>query len=1092
MVEYLRWTTNELARIRGELADREARLAAFREPVAVVSMACRYPGGVRSPEDLWEVVARGTDTVGGPPADRGWDPAALEHARAGGFLDDAAGFDSGFFGIGPTEALAMDPQHRQLLELSWELLERAGLLPDDLRGSRTGVFAGAIYQEYAPPPGTVAADVEGHLMTGNAASIVSGRLAHTFGFEGPALTVDTACSSSLVALHLAAESLRRSECDLALAGGVTVMSTPRVFTDFAAQGGLAADGRCKAFGKGADGTGFGEGAGLLLLERLSDARRHGHPVLALLPGSAINSDGASNGLTAPSGPAQRKVVEAALRAAGIPASAVDAVEAHGTGTALGDPIEAGALIAAYGEDPGRAAPLHIGSVKSNLGHTQAAAGVAGVIKTVQALRHGVLPATLHADEWSEFVDWPSGRVAVLSEARPWPAAEGRPRRAGVSSFGISGTNAHVIVEEYVPEATEARQPAPPREPAQAQGSAPAREPAPAVARTVTDGAPEPAVPAVAPAVADGTPATPAVAGRAPEADSAEAPAPVPAAPRTDVVWPLSGRSPEAVRAQAGRLRALLRDRPDTDLGAVARTLATRRTSFRHRAAVQGADAAGLGRELDALAAPSAPVTSAVAGPRIAFVFSGQGTQRPGMGAELADAFPVYAEAFDAVCAALDAARGPDGGPALRDVVLAAPGSPEAALLGRTEYAQPALFAVQAALARLAESFGLVPVALLGHSIGELTAAYVGGALSLDGAARLVVARARAMQAAPSGGAMLSIRASEDEVRESLARAGGAVAVAAVNGPRSTVVSGDADAVRRLAALWRAEGVRTKALKVGHAFHSPHMESALAAVDAAAAGLAVSRPRVPLVANRTGEVADLAELSAPGRWSAQVRGAVRFHDGVTALRGLGVDTFVEIGPDTTVTGLVADCLADRRDEAAVIPLVRRPAAEAASVVRAVAQAHCRGVRVDWGRLLGAGPAADPALVPVYPFQHRPYWLGRPAPGPVPDAPPAAPERPGAPLLVLGEVPEEERRDVVLARVLDAVAASLGYAPGEVDPAADLTEIGITSFGSLEIAARLNRETGAEVRPSVVLEHRTAHELAAHLLLSLDTRTPETVR
>ncbi|MFE5898569.1 type I polyketide synthase [Streptomyces sp. NPDC056488] len=1092
MVEYLRWTTNELARVRGELADREARLAAFREPVAVVSMACRYPGGVRSPEDLWEVVARGADTVGGPPADRGWDPAALEHARAGGFLDDAAGFDSGFFGIGPTEALAMDPQHRQLLELSWELLERAGLLPGDLRGSRTGVFAGAIYQEYAPPPGTVAADVEGHLMTGNAASIVSGRLAHTFGFEGPALTVDTACSSSLVALHLAAESLRRSECDLALAGGVTVMSTPRVFTDFAAQGGLAADGRCKAFGKGADGTGFGEGAGLLLLERLSDARRHGHPVLALLPGSAINSDGASNGLTAPSGPAQRKVVEAALRAAGIPASAVDAVEAHGTGTALGDPIEAGALIAAYGEDPGRAAPLYIGSVKSNLGHTQAAAGVAGVIKTIQALRHGVLPATLHADEWSEFVDWPSGRVAVLSEARPWPAAEGRPRRAGVSSFGISGTNAHVIVEEYEPEAARAQEPAPPQEPVRAQEPAPAREPDPApgpAAGTVTDGAQEPAAAAVA-----ATPIVAAVAGGAPEAASAEspAPAPTPDTPRTDVVWALSGRSPEAVRAQAGRLRALLRDRPDTDLGAVARTLATRRTFFRHRAAVQGADAAGLGRELDALTAPSAPVASAVAGPRIAFVFSGQGTQRPGMGAELADRFPVYAEAFDAVCAALDAARGPDGGPALRDVVLAAPGGPRAALLERTEYAQPALFAVQAALARLAESFGLVPAALLGHSIGELTAAYAGGALTLDGAARLVVARARAMQAAPSGGAMLSIRASEDEVGESLVRAGGAVAVAAVNGPRSTVVSGDADAVRRVAALWRAEGVRTKALKVGHAFHSPHMEPALAAVDAAAAGLAVSRPRVPLVANRTGEVADLAELSAPGRWSAQVRGTVRFHDGVTALRGLGVDTFVEIGPDTTMTGLVADCLADRRDGAAVIPLVRRSAAEAASVVRAVAQAHCRGVRVDWDRLLGAGPAADPALVPVYPFQHRPYWLSRPAPGPVPDAPPAVPERPEPPVPLLHEVPEEERRGVVLARVLDAVAASLGYAPGEVDPAADLTEIGITSFGSLEIAARLNRETGAEVRPSVVLEHRTAHELAAHLLVSLDTRTPETVR
>ncbi|MGP4051034.1 type I polyketide synthase [Streptomyces sp. 2A115] len=1030
LVEYLQWTTSELARIKGELARHEAQHAALREPVAIVAMACRYPGGVRSPEDLWHVVDQGVDTVGGPPRDRGWDPAALVYAHAGGYLDDAAGFDPGFFGIGPKEALAMDPQHRHLLELSWEALERAGIVPGDLRGSRTGVFAGAIYQEYAPSAGTVPADIEGHLMTGNASSIVSGRLAHTFGFEGPALTVDTACSSSLVALHLACESLRRSECDMALAGGVTVMATPRVFTDFAAQGGLAADGRCKAFGKGADGTGFGEGAGLLVLERLSDARRSGHPVLAVITGSAINSDGASNGLTAPSGAAQRRVIEAALHSAGIPAAAVDAVEAHGTGTALGDPIEAGALIAAYGTAHGRDTPLYLGSVKSNLGHTQAAAGVAGVIKTVQALRHGVLPATLHAAEWSEFVDWPADRVTVLSERRPWAAPDGRPRRAGVSSFGISGTNAHVIVEEFV----EARA-----------------------------GAPD---------------------GERP-----------PGGPARDVVWPLSGKTSGAVRDQAARLRGMLRTHPDTDTAAVARTLATGRTGFRHRATVQGADATELGRELDALARPAAPVPVAASAPRIAFVFSGQGTQRPGMGGELHDRFPRYAETFDEVCAALDEARarqGADEAPALCDIVLAAPGSPRAGLLERTEFTQPALFATQVALARLAESFGLVPAALLGHSVGELTAAYIGGALLLEDAAGLVVARARAMQAAPGGGGMVSIRASEADVRASLAQAVGPVSVAAVNGPRSTVISGDAVAVRKLAAAWRTRGVRTKALRVSHAFHSRHMDAALPAIDAAAAGITVSAPSVPVVANETGRVAGRDELAAPGHWSTQVRETVRFHDGVETLHALGIDTFVEIGPDTTMTGLVADCLTDRRDTVATIPLIRRSDSEARSVAHAVGRAYCHGVSVDWNRLLGAGPAADPALVPVYPFQHRAYWLHRAAVPSAQDPGPLVPEEELPVAAPLRDVPEEERYAAVVSRVLDAVAAAIGHAPGDIAPGDDLTEIGITSFGALEIAARLSRETGAEVRPSVVLEHRTSHELATYLLDALISRTPETVR
>ncbi|WP_182888126.1 type I polyketide synthase [Microbispora sp. H10885] len=1093
LVEYLRWTTAELTRVKRELA-----ALTEPEPVAVVATACRFPGGVRSPEDLWRVVAEGADAVGEPPGDRGWDPALRERAKAGGFLDDAAGFDAAFFGIAPREAVAMDPQHRQLLEVSWEAMERAGVVPASLRGSRTGVFTGVINDDYAPPLDGVPPEAEGYLMTGNATSMASGRLSYTFGFEGPALTVDTACSSSLVAIHLAVRSLRESECDLALAGGVTVMATPRVFVEFALQGGLAADGRCKAFSRTADGTGFGEGVGMLVLERLGDARRAGHPVLAVIRGSAVNSDGASNGITAPSGPAQRRVIEAALRSAGLSPADVDAVEAHGTGTALGDPIEAGALIEAYGAASGRREPLWVGSVKSNLGHTQAAAGAAGVIKMIEALRHGVLPATLHAEEPSELVDWAEGGVAPLTRPRPWPRGD-RPRRAGVSSFGISGTNAHLIVEE------------------------------------------------------------------APEPSPVSAPQPESAVP-----WVLSGRSPEAVRAQAARLRDLLRaqDRPGeraeaarsdartgetvrsgeatalskawngeaAGLAAVARTLIGARSSFRHRAVALGEDAAELARELDALAAPGSPVTAARPAPTVAFVFSGQGTQRPGMGQELHRRFPAYAEAFDAACAALDRARAlrEARGPRVAEVVFAPAGSPESASLRRTEYAQPALFAVQIGLVRLAEDLGLVAHALLGHSIGELTAAHAAGALSLDDAASLVVARALAMQAAPEGGGMVSLRAPEPEVAASLDGMAGLVSVAAVNGPRSTVISGDAAAVRRLAAEWRAKGVRTKALAVSQAFHSPHMESVLPGLVEAARALTVREPATALVSTRTGRPVTREDLAAPEHWAAQVREPVRFHDGVRALRDLGVDTFVEIGPDTTTTGMVADCLAQEGDDVAAVPLLRDPSAEARSVLRGLAQAYARGVPVAWGRVVGEGPAADPAAVPTYPFRHERHWItasprargGSPRErelwsavddldperfaalvGGV-DAPPGALREvvtalrrwrseeagtppdgtagnagtagaAGTPSVALDGVPAEERHGVLLAIVLAAVDGALGHAGGAVGPHDDLTQAGITSFGALEIAGRVARETGLEVPPGLVLDHRTAHELAARL-------------
>nr|WP_236792307.1 type I polyketide synthase [Amycolatopsis sp. GM8] len=1001
LVEYLKWTTAELTRTRQRLAELESAADA---PVAIVSAACRYPGGVNDPEDLWRAVSGGIDVVSDFPADRGW---AVAGASRGGFLDDAAGFDAGFFGIGPREALAMDPQHRLLLETAWEAFERAEVVPETLRGSRTGVFTGVIYQDYAPRTGTEPEELEGYFMTGNAASIASGRVAFTFGLEGPAITIDTACSSSLVAIHLAADSLRRAECDLALAGGVTVMATPRVFTDFARQRGLAADGRCKAFGKGADGTGFGEGAGILLLERLPDAVRNGHEVLGLIRGSAVNQDGASNGLTAPNGTAQRKVIAAALAAGGVSADQIDAVEAHGTGTALGDPIEAGALIETYGAHPDREQPVLVGSIKSNIGHTQAAAGVAGVIKMLQALRNEQLPPTLHASERNELVDWTAGKVEVLTEAVPWPRGE-RVRRAGVSSFGISGTNAHLIIEEAA--------------------------------------APEPADP-------------------------------LPPSPGDAVPWVLSGKSENAVRAQATALADLLRSAGDIDLAAVGRTLATGRMHFSHRAAVIGETSAELQRALSAPFAISKVRKAAV----VAVVFSGQGTQRARMGHPLFERYPVYAKAFDAACAALDSARerSAESVP-LRDVVFAPPGTELAEALHRTEFTQPALFATQLALYRLAEDWGVVPAAVMGHSIGELTAAHVAGALALEDAASLVVERALAMQDAPAGGSMLAIRASEQDVAKSLETTAGQVCLAAVNGPRSTVVSGDGDAVRRLAAAWRAKGVRTKALKVSHAFHSHHMDPVLARLTRAATGLAVGEPRIPLISNRTGRAATAAELREPGYWAGHVRGTVRFHDGVRTLHELGCTVYLEAGPDATTTGMVADCVAGTENAGTAIALVREPASEVRSVRSAIAQVHTAGATVEWTKVLGSGRGA---AVPTYPFQREHYWFSAPAVAPPASAVP--PSRASSAVQAFDGVPEAERHDVLLALVVDAVNRALGHDGAVVAPDDNLLDAGITSFAALEVTNRLAEIAGIAVPPSTMFDHSTARELVGALAPGVST-------
>ncbi|MEU7305732.1 SDR family NAD(P)-dependent oxidoreductase [Streptomyces sp. NPDC007206] len=903
---------------------RTARTGAD-EPIAIVGMACRLPGGADTPERLWELLASGADGLSGFPADRGWDLGSLYHpdpdhegtsyTRTGGFLDGVDRFDPAFFGISPREALAMDPQQRLLLEVCWEAVERAGMDPRTLRGSRTGVFAGTNGQDYTALLRTSAEDVDGYLGTGNAASVVSGRISYTLGLEGPAVTVDTACSSSLVALHWAVRALRAGECDLALAGGVTVMSTPAAFLEFSRQRGLAPDGRCKAYSDDADGTGWGEGAGMLLVERLSDARRAGHRVLAVVRGSAVNSDGASNGLTAPNGPSQERVIRAALADAGLTPADVDAVEGHGTGTVLGDPIEAQALLATYGQD--RERPLWLGSVKSNLGHTQAAAGVAGVIKTVLALRHAELPRTLHADRPSTHVDWDSGAVRLLTEARPWPHDPARPRRAGVSSFGFSGTNAHVILEE-----------APPAPDRDRHGGTT-------------------------------TPARPAAEARTAPAQRAGEHRPV---AHGLLAWPLAARSPQALRAQAARLVDHVTRRPELSAADIGHSLATTRTPFEHRAVLLGRDRGDLLADLTLLAAaePGAEESgAALRSARTAFLFTGQGSQRPGMGAGLHAAFPVFADAFDEVCAHF--------GPGvldtpLREAVLGDAGH----LLDRTGYAQPALFAFEVALYRLVRSLGVTPDHLLGHSIGSLAAAHAAGVLSLPDACTLVAARARLMDALPDGGAMVALQATEEEALPLL---GDGVGIAAVNGPHSVVVSGEETAVLDVAARVEGLGRRTKRLRVSHAFHSPLMEPMLDDFRAVAAGLDYREPVIPVISDVTGRPATAAELASPDYWVRHVRQTVRFHDGVRALEEAGVGRYLEIGPDGTLTALTADAVT-APDRCAAVALLRPGRDETGSLLNGLAQAHVHGVDVDWTAAApGSGRVVD---LPTYPFQRQRYW------------------------------------------------------------------------------------------------------------------------
>jgi acyl transferase domain-containing protein/thioesterase domain-containing protein/acyl carrier protein len=873
------------------------------DPVVVVGMACRFPGGVRSPDDLWQVVVNGRDVVGEWPLDRGWDQGLYDpdrvrpgttYTRCGGFLDDADKFDAAFFGISPREALAMDPQQRLTLETSWQAIESAGIDAHALRGTRTGVYIGGMSQEYGPS--LIDADEEGsgYLITGAATSVISGRVSYVLGLEGPAITVDTACSSSLVALHLAAQALRSDECDLALAGGVTVMSSPGLFLEFSRQGGLAPDGRCKAFGEGADGTGWSEGCGVLVVERLATARRRNHRVLAVLRGSAVNQDGASNGLSAPNGQSQQRVITSALAAAGLGAGEIDVVEAHGTGTRLGDPIEAHALIATYGRDRPAESPLHLGSVKSNIGHTQAAAGVAGVIKIIQAMRHRTIPPTLHAKRPSEHVDWADGNISLTQEPQPWRTST--IRRAGISAFGISGTNAHLVVEQ-----------------------SPAVDP---VARQESG----------------------------------------------DIAWVMSGKTAEALRRQAVDLAAQVATHPDAEPADIGWTLA-KRAVHPHRAVLIAQHVDQFNQQLNALTTgdTSTGLTTgtARAGRRIAVLFSGQDAQTPGMGRELYAAYPEFAAALDEACAHLDPALAMP----LRSVMFADPDTPPAALLDRTQFTQPALFAFEVALFRLLTAWGLVPEFLMGHSVGELAAAHIAGILSLADASWIVLARSRLMSALPEGGAMVSVRASERRLMPLLAEETD-VSVAAVNGPESVVLSGDRAALARVVAVLTTDGVATRWLRVSHAFHSASMDPMLAEFRDILAGIGFGPTTIPIVSNLTGTIVT-DRMRTAEYWVDQARRTVRFADGIGTLRAAGVDTFLEIGPTAAIAAMAADCLeAADHGEVVVVPTQRPGVAQDSALLDALARLFVAGAIPRW-------PATDSrrgSLVdlPAYPFRRQRYW------------------------------------------------------------------------------------------------------------------------
>ncbi|WP_438942104.1 beta-ketoacyl synthase N-terminal-like domain-containing protein [Mycobacterium tuberculosis] len=999
-------------------ADRNTQgRGSINEPVAVIGVGCRFPGDIDGPERLWDFLTEKKCAMTAYP-DRGFTNAGT-FAESGGFLKDVAGFDNRFFDIPPDEALRMDPQQRLLLEVSWEALEHAGIIPESLRLSRTGVFVGVSSTDYVR---LVSASAQQKSTiwdnTGGSSSIIANRISYFLDIQGPSIVIDTACSSSLVAVHLACRSLSTWDCDIALVGGTNVLISPEPWGGFREAGILSQTGCCHAFDKSADGMVRGEGCGVIVLQRLSDARLEGRRILAILTGSAVNQDGKSNGIMAPNPSAQIGVLENACKSARVDPLEIGYVEAHGTGTSLGDRIEAHALGMVFGRKRPGSGPLMIGSIKPNIGHLEGAAGIAGLIKAVLMVERGSLLPSGGFTEPNPAIPFTELGLRVVDELQEWPVVAGRPRRAGVSSFGFGGTNAHVIVEEA------------------------------------------------------GSVGADTVSGRADVGGSGGG----------VVAWVISGKTASALAAQAGRLGRYVRARPALDVVDVGYSLVSTRSVFDHRAVVVGQTRDELLAGLAGVVAgrPEAGVVCGVGKPagKTAFVFAGQGSQWLGMGSELYAAYPVFAEALDAVVDELDRhLRYP-----LRDVIW----GHDQDLLNTTEFAQPALFAVEVALYRLVMSWGVRPGLVLGHSVGELAAAHVAGALCLPDAAMLVAARGRLMQALPAGGAMFAVQAREDEVAPML---GHDVSIAAVNGPASVVISGAHDAVSAIADRLRGQGRRVHRLAVSHAFHSALMEPMIAEFTAVAAELSVGLPTIPVISNVTGQlVAD--DFASADYWARHIRAVVRFGDSVRSAHCAGASRFIEVGPGGGLTSLIEASLADA--QIVSVPTLRKDRPEPVSVMTAAAQGFVSGMGLDWASVF-SGYRPKRVELPTYAFQHQKFWL---APAPSVSDPTAAGQigasDGGAELLAssgfaarLAGRSADEQLAAAIEVVCEHAAAVLGRdGAAGLDAGQAFADSGFNSLSAVELRNRLTAVTAVTLPATAIFDHPTPTELAQYLITQID--------
>ncbi|WP_368607311.1 beta-ketoacyl synthase N-terminal-like domain-containing protein [Mycobacterium tuberculosis] len=999
-------------------ADRNTQgRGSINEPVAVIGVGCRFPGDIDGPERLWDFLTEKKCAITAYP-DRGFTNAGT-FAESGGFLKDVAGFDNRFFDIPPDEALRMDPQQRLLLEVSWEALEHAGIIPESLRLSRTGVFVGVSSTDYVR---LVSASAQQKYTiwdnTGGSSSIIANRISYFLDIQGPSIVIDTACSSSLVAVHLACRSLSTWDCDIALVGGTNVLISPEPWGGFREAGILSQTGCCHAFDKSADGMVRGEGCGVIVLQRLSDARLEGRRILAILTGSAVNQDGKSNGIMAPNPSAQIGVLENACKSARVDPLEIGYVEAHGTGTSLGDRIEAHALGMVFGRKRPGSGPLMIGSIKPNIGHLEGAAGIAGLIKAVLMVERGSLLPSGGFTEPNPAIPFTELGLRVVDELQEWPVVAGRPRRAGVSSFGFGGTNAHVIVEEA------------------------------------------------------GSVGADTVSGRADVGGSGGG----------VVAWVISGKTASALAAQAGRLGRYVRARPALDVVDVGYSLVSTRSVFDHRAVVVGQTRDELLAGLAGVVAgrPEAGVVCGVGKPagKTAFVFAGQGSQWLGMGSELYAAYPVFAEALDAVVDELDRhLRYP-----LRDVIW----GHDQDLLNTTEFAQPALFAVEVALYRLLMSWGVRPGLVLGHSVGELAAAHVAGALCLPDAAMLVAARGRLMQALPAGGAMFAVQAREDEVAPML---GHDVSIAAVNGPASVVISGAHDAVSAIADRLRGQGRRVHRLAVSHAFHSALMEPMIAEFTAVAAELSVGLPTIPVISNVTGQlVAD--DFASADYWARHIRAVVRFGDSVRSAHCAGASRFIEVGPGGGLTSLIEASLADA--QIVSVPTLRKDRPEPVSVMTAAAQGFVSGMGLDWASVF-SGYRPKRVELPTYAFQHQKFWL---APAPSVSDPTAAGQigasDGGAELLAssgfaarLAGRSADEQLAAAIEVVCEHAAAVLGRdGAAGLDAGQAFADSGFNSLSAVELRNRLTAVTAVTLPATAIFDHPTPTELAQYLITQID--------